>query len=119
MRQPRRRARRRRWRRRPSRHRLCHFVRSFFNMCSADGTLGRMAALPEAVRRQALHPFFELPRPASTKHFELDGAVLTINPNPNAQMAFPTSVNIDVTALVDQTRAIARERGKPAVAWWV
>jgi GNAT superfamily N-acetyltransferase len=78
-----------------------------------------MPALPEAVRRQALHPFFELPRPASTKHFELDGAVLTINPSPNAQMAFPTAANIDVGALVDQTRAIAREHGKPTIAWWV
>lgn len=78
-----------------------------------------MSDIPEAVRRQALHPFFVLPRPKSVKEFPLDGAVLTINPYPNPQMAFPTTADADVPALVEQTRAIAREHGKTAIAWWI
>lgn len=78
-----------------------------------------MSELPEAVRRQALHPFFELPTPPSTKTFPLDGAVMTINPYPNPQMAFPTRVEVDVPALVERTRSIAREHGKIAIAWWI
>jgi hypothetical protein len=78
-----------------------------------------VSEIPEAVRRQALHPFFELPQSPTVKQFPLDGAVLTINPNPNAQMAFPTTVDVDVAALVEQSRAIAREHGKAAIAWWI
>ena len=78
-----------------------------------------MSEIPEAVRRQALHPFFELPVSATTKTFALDGAVLTINPNPNAQMAFPTRMDVDVAALVEESRSIAREHGKTAIAWWI
>ncbi len=78
-----------------------------------------MTEFPEAVQRQALHPFFELPQPATVKRFPLDGAVFTITPFPNAQMAFPTTVDTDVAALVEQTRAIAREHGKTAIAWWI
>ncbi|HEV2592049.1 MAG TPA: GNAT family N-acetyltransferase [Gaiellaceae bacterium] len=78
-----------------------------------------MTKIPDAVRRQALHPFFELPTPKNTKTFPLDGAVMTVNPYPSAQMALPTTVDADVPALVEQTRAIAREHGKTAIAWWV
>ena len=78
-----------------------------------------MTAIPEAVRRQALHPFFELPTPANTTPYHLDGAVLTITPYPSAQMVFPTRIDLDVPALVEQTRSIARGHGKPAVAWWI
>lgn len=78
-----------------------------------------MLALTEAVRRQALHPFFELPTPANTKTFPLDGAVLTITPYPNAQMAFPLTTDVDVPALVESARAIAREHGKTTIAWWI
>jgi GNAT superfamily N-acetyltransferase len=78
-----------------------------------------VTAIPEAVRRQALHPFFELPQPKNVKVFPLDGAVLTITPYPNPQMAFPTTADADVAPLVEQTRAIAREHGKSAIAWWI
>jgi GNAT superfamily N-acetyltransferase len=78
-----------------------------------------VSEIPDAVRRQALHPFFVLPQPKNVKQFPLDGAVLTINPYPNAQMAFPTTADADVAALVEQTRAIAREHGKSAIAWWI
>jgi hypothetical protein len=57
--------------------------------------------------------------PANTKTFQLDGAVMTINPYPNPQMSFPTTVDIDVPSLVEQTRAIAQEHGKTAIAWWI
>ena len=78
-----------------------------------------MSAIPAAVQRQALHPFFELPTPANTKTFDLDGAMLTITPYPNAQMAFPTELDADVAGMVERARAIAREHGKTAVAWWI
>jgi GNAT superfamily N-acetyltransferase len=78
-----------------------------------------MNGISEAVQRQALHPFFVLPTPPTTQRFELGGAELAITPYPNAQMAFPTTLDVDVAALVERSREIAREHGKTAIAWWI
>ncbi len=76
--------------------------------------------VPEPVRRLALCPFHELPVPPDVEQVELDGAFISINRWPTAQIVGirgdgPT----DVEAAVEAARAVARERGKTIVAWWV
>lgn len=78
-----------------------------------------MSEIPAAVRAQAVYPFRELPVPANTELFPLDGAVMSIGPHPTAQIAFPTSLDVDVAAVVGQARAIARDHDKTIVAWWI
>jgi GNAT superfamily N-acetyltransferase len=75
--------------------------------------------IPDAVRRQALHPFRELRKPNNVKVFPLDEAVMTINPFPGAQVAFPTSLDVDVDAVVAASRTIARENDRTIVGWWI
>src|SRR6476646_2589282 len=65
--------------------------------------------IPEPVRRLALYPFRELPRPPDIERVELDGALLAVNRWPTAQ----------IVSIVEAARAVARERGKTIVAWWV
>jgi len=77
------------------------------------------ADVPEDVRRQALYPFSELPLPATAKHIPIGGAVQSIIPHPNPQIAFPTTLGFDVASAVEQSRAVAREHGKTIVAWWL
>ena len=75
---------------------------------------------PEEVRRLALDPFGELPTPREVELVELDGAVVSINPWPTAQIVRPVgSGPTDVAATVEAARAAARERGKQTLAWWV
>ena len=71
------------------------------------------------MRRQALHPFRELPVPKNVTQFPLDGAVMTINPFPGPQVCWPASLDFDVAAAVEETRRIAREHDKDTVAWWI
>ena len=76
--------------------------------------------IPESVRRLALHPFRELPRPPDVEHVEFDGAFLAINPWPTAQVVSMRGRGpADVEETVVGARAVARERGKTIVAWWV
>ena len=76
--------------------------------------------IPEPVRRLAVHPFVELPRPPDVESFELDGAALSINRWPGAQVVSIVGDGpSDVPAAVDAARAIARERGKDRLGWWV
>jgi len=75
---------------------------------------------PEDVRRLALDPFGELPVPREVERVELDGAVLSINPWPGAQVVRPIGVSpSEVAATVEAARAIARKRGKQVLAWWI
>jgi GNAT superfamily N-acetyltransferase len=76
--------------------------------------------IPEPVRTLAVHPFRELPRPPDVELVEIDGAQLGINKWPTAQIVElvgdgPT----DVAAAVEEMRAVARERGKTTLAWWI
>lgn len=76
--------------------------------------------LPEEVRRLALDPFGELPTPREVELVELDGAILSINPWPAAQIVRPVGVSpSDVAATVEAARNVARERGKRVLAWWI
>jgi len=76
--------------------------------------------LSEDVRRLALDPFGELPTPQEVELVDLDGAVLSINPWPAAQIVRPVGVSsADVPATVEAARAVARERGKGVLAWWI
>ncbi len=76
--------------------------------------------LPEAARLLALHPFRELPTPPDVERIETGGVLLQINPFPNAQIIEPLDITpAAVAATVAETRAIARERGKTILAWWI
>jgi GNAT superfamily N-acetyltransferase len=76
--------------------------------------------IPEPVRRLALYPFRELPRPPDVERVELDGAVLAINRWPTAQVVSMRGAGpADVKATVESARVVARERRKTIVAWWV
>jgi hypothetical protein len=76
--------------------------------------------IPESVRRLALYPFRELPQPPDVERVEFDGAFLAINPWPTAQVVSMRGRGpADVEATVAAARAVARERGKTIVAWWV
>jgi GNAT superfamily N-acetyltransferase len=76
--------------------------------------------LPEEVRRLALDPFGELPIPREVERIELDGAIVSINPWPGAQVVRPVGVRPpDVAATVEAARGVARERGKQVLAWWI
>lgn len=80
----------------------------------------RDVKLPDEVRRLALDPFGELPTPRDVEPIQLDGAVLSINPWPTAQIVRPVGVTPrGVRATVDAARAVARERGKHVLAWWI
>jgi GNAT superfamily N-acetyltransferase len=76
--------------------------------------------LPEEVRRLAVDPFGELPTPREVELVDLDGAVVGINPWPGAQIVRPLGVRpSDVAATVATARAVARERDKRILAWWI
>jgi GNAT superfamily N-acetyltransferase len=76
--------------------------------------------IPEAVRRLALYPFRELPPFPDVEYVELDGAVLGVNRWPTAQVvSIRGGGPADVEATVESARAVARERGKTILAWWV
>ncbi len=76
--------------------------------------------IPEPVRRLALNPFRELPRPPDIEYVELDGAVLAVNRWPTAQIVSIRGAGpSDLAATVEAARAGARERGKTILAWWV
>ena len=76
--------------------------------------------VPEPVRRLAVYPFHELPVPPDVEQVELDGAFIGINRWPTAQVVgIRGDGPSNVGATVEAARALARERGKTIVAWWV
>ena len=76
--------------------------------------------IPEPVQRLALYPFHELPTGPDVEEVELDGAFITINRWPTAQIVGVLGDGpADVGATVEAARDIARKRGKAIVAWWV
>ena len=78
-----------------------------------------MPNIPDAVCRQALHPFEELPPPQYMRLFDLDGAIVSIAPWPGPQGAILTSLDADVASAVAASRELALEHGKTCVAWWL
>jgi GNAT superfamily N-acetyltransferase len=76
--------------------------------------------IPEEVRRLAVDPFGELPKSRDVEVVELDGAVLSINPWPTAQIVRPVGVTPEgVAATVEAARAVGREHGKQVLVWWI
>ena len=76
--------------------------------------------VPEPVRRLAVYPFHELPVTPIVERVELDGAFVSINRWPTAQVVgIRGDGPSNVGATVEAVRAVARERGKSIVAWWV
>ena len=77
-------------------------------------------AVSEPVRRLALCPFHELPVAPDVEQVELDGAFIAINKWPTAQIVgMRGNGPTDLEATVEAARAVARERSKTIVAWWV
>jgi hypothetical protein len=68
----------------------------------------------------ALHPFRELPTPPGVERIARDGILLDLNPYPSAQIVEPLDLEpTEVPAAVAAARAIARDRGKRILAWWI
>lgn len=76
--------------------------------------------IPEAVRQLALHPMLMLPVPPGFEQIEVDGVMLALTPFPLAQCIEPLGVEpAGIPRAVESTRALARERGKTVLAWWI
>lgn len=76
--------------------------------------------VPSAVRELALHPFRELPPAPGFERIERGGFLLIVSPFPSAQIVEPMGVSPEaVMTSVATARAIARERGKTLLAWWL
>ena len=72
------------------------------------------------MRRLALRPFHELPRSPDVEKVELDGAFIALNRWPGAQVVgIREDGPSEVAGTVEAARAVARERGKTILAWWV
>jgi GNAT superfamily N-acetyltransferase len=68
----------------------------------------------------AVYPFRELPKPRDVERVQLDGALLSFNGWPTAQLCFFDGAQpADVPRIVDEAREAARERGKTVLAWWL
>ena len=76
--------------------------------------------VPTAVRELALHPFRELRVSAGFERIERDEFLLVLNPYPAAQVVAPRGVSPStLPSSIEAARAIARERGKPLLVWWI
>lgn len=76
--------------------------------------------VPEAIARQALHPFRELPMPPGWERVTVGPTLACFHPLPIAQMVEPVDLAAEnVQAAVDEVRAAARSRGKSLVVWWI
>ena len=76
--------------------------------------------IPEAVARQAMHPFRELYVPPDIKVVEGAGFRLGISPWPMAQIAEPLGDGPeDVRAAVEEAREIARAHDRAIIGWWI
>jgi GNAT superfamily N-acetyltransferase len=68
----------------------------------------------------ALHPFRELPTPPGVERVAQDGFLLDVSPYPSAQIVEPLDLEpTEVPAAVAAARAIARDRHKRILAWWI
>lgn len=82
--------------------------------------MGRLAAIPEAIRRLAEHPITELPVPPTWERIEQNGVVMVVTTLPIAQMVEPVDLALgDIEAAVEAVRAIGRERDKAVLGWWI
>jgi GNAT superfamily N-acetyltransferase len=77
-------------------------------------------AIPEVVRRLAVHSYRELPLPPSAEWIEQDGVVMVVTPLPTPQIVHPVDLAVEnVESAVEAMRAIGRARGKTVLGWWI
>ena len=76
--------------------------------------------IPEPVRRQALHPFRELPLPPGFTKVEREHLLGFLHPLPFAQAVEPRDLEQDdVEAAVEDARALVRDHGRSLLIWLV
>jgi hypothetical protein len=79
-----------------------------------------VAAIPDAVRAQAVNPFGELDVPPDIEVHERDGFAVGIGRGEDAQVVTIVGDGpADVAAAVEEARSIARANAKPVLAWWI
>jgi hypothetical protein len=80
----------------------------------------RVVEVSEGVRRQALHPFRELPAPPGFRKVERGGLLVILHPLPFAQVVEPGDLARDeVGAAVEEARMLVREHGRSLLIWLV
>jgi GNAT superfamily N-acetyltransferase len=78
------------------------------------------AALPEPVRRLAVHPMTELELPPGFERVARDGFTVLLSPFPTGHVADAQGLRPEqVEAAVLEARELARPRGTAPVIWWV
>jgi hypothetical protein len=76
--------------------------------------------ITEGTRRQAIHPFRDLPTPIGCKRIDGDYVTACLHPLPIAQVIEPREIRLtDVEAGVAEARAIVGENERSVLIWWV
>jgi hypothetical protein len=76
--------------------------------------------ISEAVRRQALNPFLELPLPPGFRRVEREHFTAFLHPRPFAQVIEPGTLRQDdVGSAVGDARSLVREHGRSLLIWLV
>ena len=76
------------------------------------------AEIPEPVRRQALHPFRELPTPPGWRKVDRGRFLVVLHPLPFAQIVEPGELSEEeVAAAVEEARTLVREHGRSLLFW--
>jgi GNAT superfamily N-acetyltransferase len=76
--------------------------------------------IAESTRKQALHPFRDLPAPTGWKHTEGEYVTACLHPVPIAQVIEPKEIRLaDIEAAVAESRAIVGDSGSSVLIWWL
>lgn len=80
----------------------------------------RDVEISEPVRRQALHPFRELPPPPGFRKVDRGRFLAILHPLPFAQVVEPGELaDHEVAGAVDDARTLVREHGRSLLIWFV
>jgi GNAT superfamily N-acetyltransferase len=75
--------------------------------------------VPEPVRRQAVHPYVELPPIRTIRRVEVAGVQVALSPWPTVNVVDVLDPALDVAAAVEAARRLARKHRKGGLAWWI
>jgi GNAT superfamily N-acetyltransferase len=76
--------------------------------------------IAESTRKQALHPFRDLPVPTGWKHTEGLYVTACLHPIPIAQVIEPKEIPLaEIEAAVAEARTIVRDSGASVLIWWL
>lgn len=79
-----------------------------------------MVEIPQQVRRQALHPFRELPMPPGFTRVDRGRMLVILHPLPFAQIVEPGDLaDEEVGEAVEEARALVRDHGRSLLIWLV